>query len=251
MPETPRSHPISIVAPVDDPKTYLVRLGLPDRPGALGTVAARFGALKGDVIGLEVVERGAGLAIDEMVVSLPSDVPVDLVIKELNAEEGVEIEDIRPLDTLPYDPQLDALEVASIILGSESREELAYDLCLHVCRAVRCSWACVVDQRGGVLASWGERPGDRWLDSFVSCSSAITREPENVPPSPAMEAVWVPLPAAAATLVVGRDGVSDTTAIRARERQRLAALARIADAWFRRLDEPSRRGARTRHPSAD
>ncbi len=234
---------------MDDRKTYLVRVGLPDRPGALGSVAARFGALKGDVIGLEVVERGAGLAIDEMVVSIPSDVPVDLVIKELSAEDGVEVEDLRPLDSLPYDPQLDALEVASIILGSESREELAYDLCLHVCRAVRCAWACVVDQRGAVLASWGEQPDDPWLESFVSAGPAITREPDDHQPVSTADAVWVPLPAAVAALVVGRDGVSDTTAIRARERQRLAALARIADAWFRRLDESLQRGARTAIPA--
>ena len=228
-----------------------MRLGLPDRPGALGSVATRFGALKGDVIGLEVVERDAGLATDEMVVSIPSDVPVDLVIQELSAEEGVRVEDIRPLDCLPYDPQLDALEVASIILGSESRDELAYDLCLHVGRAVRCSWACVVDRRGGILASWGERPDDPWLESFVSAGPAITRETEDHQPISSMDAVWVPLPAADAALVVGRDGVSDTTTIRARERQRLAALARIADAWFRRLDASLLRGARARHPSAD
>jgi hypothetical protein len=234
---------------VDDRKTYLVRLGLPDRPGALGSIASRFGALKGDVIGLEIVERRTGVAIDELVVSLPDDVPVGLVIKELSAEEGVEVEDIRPLDRLPYDPQLDALEVASIILGSESRAELADGLCLHVGRAVRASWACVVDRQGGVLASWGDRPADRWLESFVSSRPAIADAAETVQPPSVADAVWVPLPAAAAALVVGRNGASDRTAIRARERQRLAALARIADAWFHRLDEPSRSGARARHPS--
>lgn len=234
---------------MDDRKTYLVRLGLPDRPGALGSIASRFGALKGDVIGLEIVERRTGVAIDELVVSLPGDVPVGLVIKELSAEDGVEVEDIRPLDRLPYDPQLDALEVASVILGSESREELADGLCLHVGRAVRASWACVVDRRGGVLASWGDRPGDRWLESFVSDRAAIADETESVPPRSAVEAVWVPLPAAAAALVVGRNGASDRTVIRARERQRLAALARIADAWFHRVGERSQCEARARHPS--
>ncbi len=233
---------------MDDPKTYLVRLTLPDRPGALGSVAARFGALKGDVIGLEIIERGAGLAVNELVVSLPDEVPVDLMVKELRAEDGIDVEDVRPLDELPYDPQLDALEAASILLGSESSEELADDLCLHVCRAIRSSWACVVDERGGVRASWGDRPDDRWLASFVSGSPASAGEAGSPKADSLVDAAWVPLPAAAAALVVGRDGVADTTAIRARERQRLAALARIADAWFRRLGEPLERGARARHP---
>lgn len=229
--------------------TYLVRLWLPDRPGALGAVASRFGALKGDVIALEIIDRAAGLAIDELVVSLPGDLPVDLVVKELSAEEGVEVEDVRPLGGLSYDPQLEALEVASIMLGAESREELADSLCLHVCRAVRSSWACVVDRQGGVVASSGDRPNDLWLDSFMSGSPAVTGEVDDVDRLSVMDAVWVPLPAAGAALVAGRDGVSDATAIRARERQRLAALARIADAWFHRLAERSRYEAWARHPS--
>ena len=230
-------------------KTYLVRIWLPDRPGALGAVASRFGALKGDVIGLEIIERGAGLAIDELVVSLPCEVSVDLVIRELSAEENVEVEDMRPLDSSTYDPQLEALEVASIILGSESREELAAALCEHVCRAVRSSWACVVEQGGTVLASWGDRPNDRWLDSFISGSPAIVGGKDDGTRLAAMDAVWTPLPAAGAALVVGRDGIADATAIRARERQRLAALARIADAWFRRIGERSRSEAWALHPS--
>src|SRR5687767_13200202 len=52
---------------------YVVRLWLPDRPGALGQVASRIGAVRGDVVGIEILERGAGRAIDELVVRLPDD----------------------------------------------------------------------------------------------------------------------------------------------------------------------------------
>lgn len=230
-------------------ETYLVRVWLPDRPGALGAVASRFGALKGDVIGLEIIERGGGLAIDELVVSLPGDVPVELVVRELSAEENVEVEDIRRLDEAAFDPQLEALEAASIILGSDTREELADALVAHVCRAIRSSWACVMEKGGGVLAAYGDRPNDRWLDSFISGSPAVAPGPEQHGRSAKVDTVWVPLPAAGAALVVGRDGVSDTTIIRARERRRLAALARIADAWFRRLKERSDHQAWQIHPS--
>ena len=235
---------------MEERETYLVRVWLPDRPGALGAVASRLGALKGDVTGLEIVERGGGQAIDELVVSLPSNVDTDLVVREISAEEDVEVEEIVALDGSPYDPQLEALEAAAIVLGAESREELAEALVLHVCRAVRTSWACVLERPSveaasngrpsTVVAGWGDYPNDRWLDSFVSGSPAVN----NDGPGLELDTVWIPLPAASSALVVGRDGV-----LRARERQRLAALARIADAWFRRLKEQSDRQAMMLHPS--
>ena len=61
---------------------YLVRLRvwLPDRPGALGAVASRIGGVKGDVIGIEILEQGAGRAVDDLVVALPSASLVDLLV---------------------------------------------------------------------------------------------------------------------------------------------------------------------------
>jgi hypothetical protein len=44
--------------------TYVVRLWLPDRPGALGLVATRIGAVRGDVLSIEIIERDGGQAID-------------------------------------------------------------------------------------------------------------------------------------------------------------------------------------------
>ena len=225
---------------MEEPRTFLVRVWLPDRPGALAAVAARLGALKGDVLGLEIVERRNGLAIDELVVSLPHGVPVDLIANEVGQVDDVEIEDIRPLQDSTYDPQLDALEAAAIILGAANREELAQALCQHVGRAVRADWVCVLESGGGVLGSWGDRPNERWLDSFVSGSP-----PCDTPSRMAeLDTVWLPLPVASAALIVGRD-----TTIRARERHRIAALARIADAWFRRLKESANYEAWMLHPS--
>jgi len=44
--------------------TVVMRLWLPDLPGTLGRVAAAIGRANGDVIGIEILERGAGMAID-------------------------------------------------------------------------------------------------------------------------------------------------------------------------------------------
>lgn len=235
---------------MEERQRYLVRVWLADRPGALGAVASRFGALRGDVIGLEIIERGGGRAIDDLVVSLPADLSIDLVVREVSAEDDVEIEDIRPLDGSSFDPQLDVLETASILLGAETRDELADALVSHVGRGVRVDWACVAALDGTLLGAVGDHPNKPWLASFLSGSPAIATDGCPGDPTlgdwPPMDAVWVPLPAASAALVVGRDGP-----FRARERQRLAALARIADAWFRRMKERSDWEALTLHPSGD
>lgn len=225
---------------MDESLTYLVRVWLPDRPGALAAVAARFGALKGDVQALEIIERRNGLAIDELVVSMPADVSVDLIVNEVGQVDDVQIEDIRRLGDSIYDPQLDALEAASIILGAGRRDELASALCLHVSRIVRASWACVLETGGAVIGSWGDRPNDRWLDGFVSGSPPCDT-PMRMPD---LDTVWLPLPAGGAALIVGRD-----TPLRARERHRMAAMARIADVWFRRLKAVSTYEAWLLHPS--
>ena len=52
--------------------SYLLRLVLPDRPGALGAVATALGAVGADILSVDVIERGPGLAIDDLVVELPA-----------------------------------------------------------------------------------------------------------------------------------------------------------------------------------
>jgi len=44
------------------------------------------------------MEREGGLAVDELVVSLPADVSVALAAKEVNSVDGAELEDIRPIE---------------------------------------------------------------------------------------------------------------------------------------------------------
>jgi hypothetical protein len=51
--------------------TIVVRVWMPDRPGALGQVASRIGAVRGDVLAIEILEQGGGRAIDELTVALP------------------------------------------------------------------------------------------------------------------------------------------------------------------------------------
>ena len=87
---------------------FVVRVWLPDRPGALGQVASRIGAVRGDVIGIEILERGGGRAIDELVVALPDDGLIDLLVAEIAQVDGVDVEEVQPVDGDDHDPQLSA-----------------------------------------------------------------------------------------------------------------------------------------------
>src|SRR4029450_3923447 len=60
--------------------TVVLRVWLPDRPGALGQVASRIGSVRGDVLGIEILESGGGRVVDELVIGLADSNLVDLLI---------------------------------------------------------------------------------------------------------------------------------------------------------------------------
>lgn len=224
--------------------TYVLRLWLPDRPGALGAVASRVGAVGGDVIGIEILERGANRAIDELVVDLPDslgDGIVDLLVNEVMQVDGVDVEDVQPIADSLRDPLLDALETAAILVGASTPAAAVESLAEHAVRSIGAVWGAVVSLDDGELeAEVGDAPPAPWLVAFVHGSQSSARVadlsagPEDV--------VWAPLPSARMALVLGRSG----TAFRARERRQAAALARIVDTRFRELRVSASRAA---HPS--
>src|SRR3954454_20791146 len=97
-------------------ETFVVRVWVPDRPGALGQVATRIGAVRGDVVGIDILERGAGRAIDELVVELPDAGLVPLLINEVSQVEGVDVEEVHPMAAGLRDARLDALETAALLV---------------------------------------------------------------------------------------------------------------------------------------
>jgi hypothetical protein len=211
-------------------ETYVVRMWLPDRPGALGQVASRIGAVRGEIVGIEILERGGGRAIDELVVDLPEAGLEDLLVQEIRQVDGVDVEEIRPVADALHDPRLDALETAAILVGATDRDELVDAVVVHSKRAVGAEWAAVVELDGGeIVGAAGPVPSAGWLAAFVEGSQSSARVvageagPDDV--------VWSPLPSAGLALVVGRSG----TAYRARERRQVAALARIVDTRLREL----------------
>lgn len=218
-----------------------MRMWLPDRPGALGQVASRIGAVRGEIVGIDILERGAGRAIDELVVELPDGSLQELLVAEIQQVDGVDVEEVRPVADALRDPRLDALETAAILVGATDRDELVQAAVDHARRTVGAEWSAVVQcDDGTVIAHEGPVPPVPWLVAFVEGGQSSSRVaagetgPDDV--------VWSSLPCTRLALVVGRNG----TAYRARERRQIAALARIVDT---RLREIICRSSIADHPS--
>jgi hypothetical protein len=76
---------------------YLLRVRLPDRPGALGAVASRIGAVGIDIVAVEIVSSVDTVACDEFVIELADEGIVTLLLNEIHEVDGVDVEEIRPL----------------------------------------------------------------------------------------------------------------------------------------------------------
>lgn len=76
--------------------SFLLRVVLPDRPGMLGAVATAIGRVGGDIVSLDVVERGPGGAVDDLLVVVPVGGLADSLVTSAESVEGVLVESIRP-----------------------------------------------------------------------------------------------------------------------------------------------------------
>ncbi len=213
-------------------KRYAVRIWLPDRPGALGAVASRIGAVRGDLVGIDILERGGGRVIDELAVELPEADLLPLLLAEIAQVDAVDVEDVREVLEWSRDPRLDALESAAVLVAQTCRAELLESLVTHAARDFDAAWAAVVrPSEEEHLAAVGNPPAARWLAAFVAGSDASdVMAAGDVGPD---DVAWALLPSADAALMLGRHGGP----FRARERRQLAALTRIADSRWSQLRE--------------
>jgi hypothetical protein len=199
--------------------TIILRLWLPDRPGALGAVATRIGAVRADVVGIDIIERGAGRAVDELVVDLPSVDLLELLVAEVSEVEGVDVEDVRALDAPPEDPAVAALDVARS-LGSTEPDRRPLTLVEGAIRLVHAQWAAVVDiTRGVIVAEAGrDTPQAAWLVAYVQGATAEGTPAEHD------ELAVAALPNPDRCLVVSRPHLP----LRGRERDVLQGLTALA-----------------------
>jgi hypothetical protein len=209
--------------------SFLLRVVLPDKPGSLGAVATALGNAGADILGVDVVERARGHAVDDLAVELPAGRPPDVLITAAESVPGVEVESVRP-----HSGKLEThreLELIEEITGDPADGlQLLAD---GVPRIFRAGWALVAERDGTRsyrLAESAAAPETRAGDlPWLPLRRAIVVDPD---------AHWVPEPWSALdtelaaapfgpgprALVVGRPG---GPAFRPSELARLTHLAGI------------------------
>ena len=212
------------VANLNHKPTVVMRLWLPDIPGTLGRVAAAIGQVGGDVVGIEILERGSNLAIDELTVSLPEDASLDALIAAVTELDGVTIEDVYHVETDRSEQSVLALDVAARIMETDDANRLD-TACALLRKLLHADWCVIANATDAANASpiarSGTLPDLQWVAAFLDGSS-------HLPPDIAQEhtpadIAWAPIGGLDATIVLSRQ----RGAFRLRERQHLALIARI------------------------
>jgi hypothetical protein len=206
---------------VDTVHTVVIRVWLPDRPGALGQVASRIGSVRGDVLAIEILEIGGGRVIDELVVALPDSSLVDLMVNEVHAIDGVSVEHVRETTDGHAD-----LSVLSLTAAAELAESAVGDrieaFLDGVERLTEPAWVMVAHD-GSVVASRGDVPTADWVTSLLAGSRHL-----GDPHATTSDMFWSDLPLSGMWVAAGRAG----RPVHDRERVRLDLFARVADALF-------------------
>ncbi|WP_045876152.1 ACT domain-containing protein [Pseudofrankia sp. DC12] len=164
--------------------SYLLRLLLPDRPGALGAVATALGRVGIDIISLAVVERTADGAVDDLVVQLPTGGLADSALTAAHSVAGVRVESLRPYlaDGAGVSDDLDLVDALTDRPG-EAAAMLA-DLVPGVFHA---DWALLLDLAG---------PGDVRIREASVGAPDLGLDDYASPPRAIAPVPWLPLPEA-------------------------------------------------------
>lgn len=216
-------------------QTVLLRVWVPDRPGALGAVASRVGAVGGDVVGIDILERGAGRAIDELWVELSSTEQLPLLIAEVSEVDGVDVEDCRPVDIARRSAALHAFNGALELLELGSTADVLGAMADLVVDACSAEGAVVVPtgvnteteagaEHGPVFVAGFSAEDANWLVAFAR-GVATTAETDEFDASDFPDLAVGVLPRAGSLLAVSRRGLT----FRAKERQIIRDVAAAAD----------------------
>jgi hypothetical protein len=211
--------------------SFLLRLVVPDRPGTLGAVATALGTAGADIVSLDVLERGDGWAVDDVVVDLPPDRLPDALITAVRAVEGVAVESLRPFSgALDTHRELDLLDELAHAAEGTAAKLLAAELP----RVFSSGWGVVLDCADGgwqVVASSEAAPSFEgvalpWMPLTVP--RLLPSEDDWLPErwrEMAIEMMAAPYGGEGCALVLGRSG---GPAFRRSELLRLAHLSGIA-----------------------
>jgi len=211
--------------------SYLLRVVVPDQPGMLGAVATALGRAGGDIISVDIVERGRGIAVDDLVVDLPAGRLPDGLVTAALSVSGVTVESIRPYVGGPLDTHRE-LEVIEAM--AERPDEAMASLVGALPRIFRAGWAVVLGRAGDGYHVQAGSSAAPVLDGvplpWLPLAKAHVLDPEDewVPTSwrhLGTELAAAPLGEPERAVLLGRPG---GPAFRAGEVMRLAHLTGVA-----------------------
>jgi hypothetical protein len=203
-----------------------MRIWLRDEPGVLGAVAAEIGAVQGNVVGLEVLEREAGVAIDELVVELPDEPgAVDAACRGVRNVPGAGVEEVTELLTEAKDREDTVLAAAAGILQAATSTAAMNALTAHLMVLFDLTWLALADDElTGFAEVHGDVPAVQWIAAFAE-GSRSGADPAN---DTTGSGVFVEaVPETGLTLCGGRPA-----AIRRRERHEIALLVMVASRFM-------------------
>lgn len=169
--------------------SYLLRIQLPDEPGALGYVAAALGEVEGDIRSVDVVDYGAnGVVVDDIVVDLPMSLLPDTLITAAQSISGVEVDSIRPFSG-SVDRRGQIALLAKFSQHTKNLDRALGDVVDGLPQTMTAGWAIVL----------GEQSDGRWVrrasstaapeDNGRTLPEAPIDSPRNLDPD---EETWLP-----------------------------------------------------------
>ncbi len=169
--------------------SYLLRIQLPDEPGALGYVAAALGEVEGDIRSVDVVDYGAnGVVVDDIVVDLPMGLLPDTLITAAQSISGVEVDSIRPFSG-SVDRRGQIALLAKFSQHTKNLDRALGDVVDGLPQTMTAGWAIVL----------GEQSDGRWVrrasstaapeDNGRTLPEAPVDSPRNLDPD---EETWLP-----------------------------------------------------------
>jgi len=207
-----------------------VRIWLPDQPGMLGAVATRIAAMRGNVVGLEVLERDGGVAIDDLMVELPAAGMIDELCDQVRQIDGAGIEDVRSVAPDAEDRGLQVVAAAISILETANPTAALAALLGLSGELFEAEWTALADLRTETYVECtGDVPSLEWLAAFV-LGARTAREAQTPGVTEGSGVLAEDLGEVGLTLALGR-----SVPFRRRERREVEMLARVTDRACRPL----------------
>ncbi|MFC4009414.1 ACT domain-containing protein [Nonomuraea purpurea] len=170
-----------------------VRVALPDKPGSLAQVTKALGEAGADITQVIVLDRGEGMAVDDITIFSPQSTPRQALLKSLQSVEDVTVEGIWTTREAPGTyPELEVLKYITTA-GDRALTTLIDSLPV----LFSADWAATAAEHGVVYASWRAPQDLRLPDVTPSRPTAMTLEGD-------LHVIYAPLPPLALTLLLAR-----------------------------------------------